>query len=126
MARFEFPDGRWLVLRPPSIGVRLLLEKIRKGGDFDEAEHLPPLFARLKPLTLETSWGGDMEDLSVPEVVALIPLWLQSAEDDVLPPVLAPSSLNGTPQPSSKAPTASSRRASASRSTSRSSTSPAS
>lgn len=112
MPRFNLPDGRWLRMRLPTVNEHLAIADLpditklpREEQPAAKVERLRFFRDTFRSATEETSWGGDVGELPVRTLSALITPWLRAAEDDAVPPDSGSNSPTSQDEPRSPAPT---------------------
>src|SRR3954463_14080143 len=110
MPKLTLPDGRWLVMRLPTVNEHLgIIDLPEAKTGPARTERLRFFRDTLRAATLETSWGGDAGDLSIVQMSKLINPWLRLAEDDAVPPEPGSSSETSPVEQRSQVQTASRR-----------------
>ena len=105
MARIDFPDGRWVELRPMYVDDELALDELAKAGDAVEAagedrdeayrryiDLLRQTKAVIEDATTAKSWEGSVGRMSRDDLMGLLGQWRRVTEDDAVPPVNGASS----------------------------------
>lgn len=101
MARLTLPDGRWIEIRPQFIREQNAIRDLndRTPPDTPILDYLNDLLVILRPAVTETSWDGDVDELTPKQALLVMREWPRVTEDDAFPPVPGTSSGTTLPEP---------------------------